>query len=295
MSARTTSMIRIAGVALISLAVCVIGQRLVALSTAMSNIALTLASATTTRAPLPPGPSSAETARMRALSDRIGVITQNIANAQTTAFKRRRVDANSGLDAKLSDLPLDMTQGSLESTGINTDVAISGEGFLHVKVFPSSGDGTGYTRNGTLFKNAVGDLIVGIGGGYRLIPTINIPIGATDILIGQDGTVSYLAAGKNSRVRAGQIHISRFTNPQALSPLGGGIYSATALSGPVVSCIPGQSGAGVLMNGFLESSNVDPIRESVDLVEAEQSLQLSGQALETAIRARQTIAALDRR
>jgi flagellar basal-body rod protein FlgG len=225
---------------------------------------------------------------MRALSDRIGVITQNIANAQTTAFKRRRVDANSGLDAKLSDLPLDMTQGSLESTGINTDVAISGEGFLHVKVFPSSGDGTGYTRNGTLFKNAVGDLIVGIGGGYRLIPTINI-------LIGQDGTVSYLAAGKNSRVRAGQIHISRFTNPQALSPLGGGIYSATALSGPVVSCIPGQSGAGVLMNGFLESSNVDPIRESVDLVEAEQSLQLSGQALETAIRARQTIAALDRR
>jgi len=295
MSARTGLIVRVAGVALVAAGVGLIAQRLEALTTAVSNIASSLASTSSAMTDVPHPPSPAEAARLRALSDRIYVISQNLANAQTTGFKRRRVDISGNLKINAGDLPLDMTPGALENTGRDMDLAIMSDGFFHVRTYPSSSGRTGYTRNGNFFIAPNGELAVGIGAGYSLIPPVNIPLGVKNISVAMDGTISYTAAGGKFGVRAGQILVARFNNPQALSPLGGGVYAQTPASGPAVLCTPGQNGAGQVMAGFLESSNVDPIKESENLVEAGQSLQFSGQAFETAILARQSLADADRR
>ncbi len=254
---------------------------------------------------------------LRALSDRIDVVANNLANAETQAFKRQRVNfedlmylqykqpgstnasgdmtpagINVGLGTKISNTELDTTQGSLENTGGNLDVGISGQGFFHVKVMQGVGDGTGYTRNGSLFRNNVGDLVVGIGDGYQLIPPINIPTGATDISISLDGNVQYTAAGK--KVTAGQLKLSQFVNPQGLKLEGGSIYTETAASGPAIAAVPGENGAGAIQQGFLESSNVDPVKELVTLIKTQRSFELNSQSIQTADQALQTIANLKR-
>src|SRR4029077_10309887 len=136
---------------------------------------------------------------LRALSTRIDVVANNLANAETTAFKRSRVNFEDlmyltlkqpgsqtssgqitpagifvGLGTKISNTQIDTEPGSLESTGGNLDVAISGQGFFKVKILDSVGDGIGYTRNGAFFINNDGELVLGLGDGYRLIPPITI-------------------------------------------------------------------------------------------------------------------------
>ena len=157
---------------------------------------------------------------LRALSSRIDVVANNLANAETQAFKRQNVNfedlmylqykqpgvtdtsgnmtpagINVGLGVKVSNTQLDMTPGSLTSTEQPLDVAIQGDGFFHVKILQTIGDGTGYTRSGSFFRNKDGDMVLGIGDGYRMIPNVNIPAGATNISISQDGTVSYVPRG----------------------------------------------------------------------------------------------------
>jgi flagellar basal-body rod protein FlgG len=252
---------------------------------------------------------------LRALSDRIDVIANNLANAETQAFKRQRVNFEDlmylqykqpgttdsagdispagisvGLGTKISNTALDMTQGSLENTGINTDVAIQGNGFFKIKILPTVGDGTGYTRNGSFFQNKNGDLVVGIGDGYTLLPNINIPIGATGISVAQDGNVQYVPKGGNTSVTAGQILLNQFVNPQGLKLQGGSIYTETNASGPPISSIPGDNGSGQLMEGSLETSNVDPVKELVTLIKTQRSFELNSQSIQTADQALQTIA-----
>jgi flagellar basal-body rod protein FlgG len=256
---------------------------------------------------------------LRALSDRIDVIANNLANAETQGFKRQRVNFEDlmylnykepgstdgqqnmtpagiqvGLGTKISNTQLDTSQGSLESTGGNLDVAISGEGFFHIKILPTINGGDGYTRNGSLFRNADGDLVVGMGSGYRLQPVINIPKGATSITIGEDGTVSYAAQGTNTRTKAGQIMLTQFVNPQGLKMEGGSIYTATDASGPPVVNTPGDNGSGQLEQTYLESSNVDPVKELVTLIKTQRSFELNSQSIQTADQALQTIANLKR-
>jgi flagellar basal-body rod protein FlgG len=195
-----------------------------------------------------------------------------------------------GLGTKISNTSLDMTQGSLESTGINTDVAIEGNGFFKIKILPTVGDGIGYTRNGSFFQNKNGDLVVGIGDGYTLIPNINIPTGATGISIAQDGNVNYVPKGANTSVSAGQITLNQFVNPQGLKLQGGSIYTETNASGPPVVSNPGENGAGQLLEGQLETSNVDPVKELVTLIKTQRSFELNSQSIQTADQALQTIA-----
>jgi flagellar basal-body rod protein FlgG len=254
---------------------------------------------------------------LRALSDRIDVIANNLANAETQAFKRQRVNFEDlmylnykqpgttdsagdmspagisvGLGTKISNTALDMTQGSLDSTGVNTDVAIQGNGFFKIKILPNVGDGTGYTRNGSFFTNKNGDLVVGIGDGYELVPPINIPQGATDIAIAQDGTVSYTPKGGNATATLGPIQLYQFVNQQGLKLQGGSIYTETPASGPPIQSDPGTSGAGQLQQGYLEESNVDPVKELVTLIKTQRSFELNSQSIQTADQALQTIANL---
>src|ERR1700677_4957413 len=165
---------------------------------------------------------------LRALSTSIDVIANNLANAETQAFKGQRVNfedlmyqelkqpgttnANGdmspagiyvGLGTRISNTQLDLTEGSMENTGNNLDVGIQGNGFFRVKILSTIADGTGYTRNGSFFLNNQGQLTLDMGDGYSLVPPITIPAGATNISISQSGQVQYTPQGSTQQATAG--------------------------------------------------------------------------------------------
>jgi len=256
---------------------------------------------------------------LRALSTRIDVVANNLANAETGAFKRSRTNFEDlmylavkqpgspnnvgdptplgqyiGLGVKISNTQLDMEQGPMENTGRNLDVAIQGNGFFRVKLPDGLADGFGYTRNGAFNSNSTGDLVVAIGDGYRVDPPITIPPNATDIAIGTDGVVSYKNPGSTTSVRAGQVQVYQFVNPQGLSILGGSIYQQTDASGTAVQANAGEDGSGQTLQGFLEGSNVDPVKELVTLIKTQRAFELNSQSIQSADQALQTIGNLRR-
>ena len=257
---------------------------------------------------------------LRALSSSIDVTANNLANAETQAFKRQRANFEDlmyqvvkqpgttngagdltpagifvGLGTRMSNTQLDLTQGSMENTGNSLDVGISGNGFFKVKILPTIGDGTGYTRNGSFFVNNNNQLTLGMGDGYTLTPPITIPTGATNIAIAQDGTVSYTPqGGGTAKQTAGQLQLYQFVNPQGLNLMGSSIYTQTDASGQPIQSKPGENGAGTVLGGFLEESNVDPVKELVSLIKTQRSFELNSQSIQTADQALQTIGNLRR-
>ena len=256
---------------------------------------------------------------LRALSTRIDVVANNLANAETTAFKRSRVNFEDlmyltlkqpgaqtaqgdiapagifvGLGTKISNTQIDLEQGSLESTNRPLDVGIQGDGFFAVKILNSIGNGIGYTRNGNFFLNKEGELVVGMGDGYKLVPPITIPTGSTDITISQDGRVDVLKPGQTNKSNVGQLKLYEFINPQGLKLQGGSIYTETEASGPPAAFTPGDQGTGQTLQGYLEASNVDPVKELVTLIKTQRAFELNSQSIQTADQALQTIANLRR-
>ncbi|HZZ43226.1 MAG TPA: flagellar basal-body rod protein FlgG [Tepidisphaeraceae bacterium] len=256
---------------------------------------------------------------LRALSTRIDVVANNLANAETTAFKGSRVNFEDlmylqqkqpgttsgngeiapsgiyvGLGTKISNTQIDLDQGSMENTGRALDVGISGNGFFKVKILDTIGDGVGYTRNGNFFINSQSELVLGMGDGYKIQPPIVFPTGATEPSISQDGIIQCIKPGQTAKTNVGQLQISQFVNPQGLSQLGGSIYTATDSSGPAIDSKPGDAGAGTMLQGFLEGSNVDPVKELVTLIKTQRSFELNSQSIQTADQALQTIGNLRR-
>jgi flagellar basal-body rod protein FlgG len=256
---------------------------------------------------------------LRGLSTEIDVIANNLANAETTGFKSSRVNfedlmyqqqqqpgvstgngENSpagifvGLGTKISNTQIDLTQGSPESTGRQLDVAIEGDGFFRVKVMDSLGDGTAYTRNGNFFINANNQLVLGMGDGYQLVPPITFPANTLDDQIGisQDGQVTVTPPGTTTQSVVGQLQLSLFPNPQGLNLLGGSLYQQTEASGQPLSVDPQKSGAGMTLQSYLETSNVDPVKELVNLIKTQRSFELNSQSIQTADQTLQTIANL---
>ncbi|CAN5598682.1 flagellar basal-body rod protein FlgG [soil metagenome] len=256
---------------------------------------------------------------LRALSTRIDVIANNLANAETQAFKRSRVNFEDlmyltlkqpgaqsgagdiapagvfvGLGTRISNTQLDLEQGSLDTTNRNLDIGIQGAGFLRVKTLPTIGDGFAYTRNGNLLVNAKGELIVGMGDGYKLDPPITLPANATDITISEDGQISVATPGSTGRKSIGNIQLYNFINPQGLNLLGGSLYGETEAYGNPVSGRPGENGTGKILQGSLEGSNVDPVKELVTLIKTQRAFELNSQSIQTADQALQTIGNLRR-
>ncbi len=258
---------------------------------------------------------------LRALSTKIDVTANNLANAETTAFKRSRVNfedlmylemkqpgttnANGdpspagiyvGLGTRVSNTQLDTEQGSMESTNRKLDVGIQGSGFFAVRILSTIGAGVGYTRNGNFFRNAQGDLILGVGDGYQLIPPVNIPpdVPEENVSIGPDGKVEYIRPGTDSKTLAGTLQLAQFPNPQGLKLIGGSIYLKTDSSGEPISGTPGDNGTGTILGGFLEGSNVDPVKELVGLIKTQRAFELNSQSIQTADQALQTIGNLRR-
>jgi flagellar basal body rod protein FlgG len=200
---------------------------------------------------------------IRAVDEARKIVANNLANAESTAFKRLDVVFS---EAGKPEIRLDLTQGSIDTTSRSLDVAIEGPGFFRV-ITKGIGDGYAYTRNGNFFINNNGELVLGMGDGYRLDPPIAGLGGFAEdrITIAQDGTVSVIPNGSLTPVQLGQLQLARFTNPQALHNLGGSLWQQTTESGEPIITNPIQDGAGKVLQGYLEGSNVDATREELRL------------------------------
>jgi flagellar basal body rod protein FlgG len=198
------------------------------------------------------------TAALTAIDMAFNVCASNLANLETTAYKA------SYASREATGTPVIRTnfeQGSAISTGRQLDLMISGQGFLKVKIQDSIGDGYAYTRNGNFFVNHDGDFVLGMGDGYKIEPGIVAPKGVTDISISADGNVEVMMAGKNSKQMIGRIQLIQFVNPEGLKLLSGSLYTKTRQSGAPAESRPGENGAGQLLQGYLEGSNVDATKE----------------------------------
>ena len=227
----------------------------------------------------------------------VDVIANNLANINTTGFKRSQVSFQdlmyiklriSGGDTSTGGTPTGLeigsgvrpaatlkvfTQGELENTGRSLDVAILGDGFFQVT---DPGGATKYTRDGALSVDANGNLVTT--SGHR-VGSINIP--TTDVVgvsIYKDGTViAHKSDGTESNV--GQITLARFANPAGLSSEGDNLYAETSASGSPISATPGENGAGMLQQRFLEKGNVQMVTELVNLITAQRAYEINARAI----------------
>lgn len=249
---------------------------------------------------------------LSALSTGIDVIANNLANVNTKGFKATRANFEDlfyqerqmagaanyegiakptglfvGLGTQVSNTQMLFEQGSLEQTGRTTDLAISGNGFFQVQIYEDVGGGIGYTRAGNFEVNRDGELVLNNGAGFRLEPGIQVPMNFSKLNIGDDGQVTAIIDGEAQEV--GRVELVRFTNPQGLEPIGGNIFISTEASGDPIVGEPGSDGLGVIRSGFLENSNVDAVRELVDLIKAQRSFELNSKVITTGNEMLQTV------
>jgi len=231
----------------------------------------------------------------------VDVISNNLANVSTNGFKRarpvfedllyqtlRQPGAQSSqqtqyptglqLGAGVASVATSriMTQGNMQQTGNNLDLAINGRAFFQI-LLP---DGTtGYTRDGSFQIDNQGQVVTATGN--PLQPAITIPPDALSLTIGTDGTVSVTQPGNTTPTQIGNIQLADFVNPVGLQNQGGNLYLETASSGPPLVNPPGTNGLGVINQGFIETSNVSVTEELVNLITAQRAFEINSRAIQT--------------
>jgi len=255
---------------------------------------------------------------MDALSTKIDVIANNIANAGTVGFKASRTNFQDllyqiqsqpgvqtaesatgtplgtqiGLGVAVSNTQVSFRQGSPQSTGNPLDVMINGDGFFKVEL---PGGGTGYTRAGNFIRNADGELVLGNSPGHRIedAPTIPSDTPADGVSISADGQVMIMTPDGTSQ-SLGQLQLARFTNPAGLLQHGDNIFLASAASGDPIEGTPGQDGIGTLSSSMLELSNTSAVGELVELIKTQRVFQMNSQTIQAADETLQVVANLRR-
>ncbi|MGZ4959906.1 MAG: flagellar basal-body rod protein FlgG [Methylomonas sp.] len=232
---------------------------------------------------------------------RMAVISNNLANVNTTGFKKsrpifedlvyqniRQVGAQSTQNTQLpSGLQLGTgvrtvateklhTQGNIQQTENSLDVAINGRGFLQVLM--PNGD-INYTRDGSFKMDSNGQLVTS--GGLAVEPNITIPQDAISITIGRDGTVSVLQPGNPTPSQVGQIQLADFVNPTGLEPVGENLYRESVASGAPIVGNPSENEMGSIMQGSLETSNVNVVEELVNMIETQRAYEMNSKAIST--------------
>jgi len=206
----------------------------------------------------------AATGGIKAQTQRMDALANDIANVSTTGYKPVR--ASTGTP--------DFQQAALEETGNPLDLAIEGDGFFEVK----RPDGTtAYTRAGNFSLSAEGKLVTS--DGMPVQPEITVPQGATAITIGTDGTVSAQLSGDTKPSELGKIELARFVNPSGLQALGDNLYSETAASGAPQAGLAGADGRGTIRQGSLEGSNVNVVEELVDMIETQRAYEVNSKMI----------------
>lgn len=239
---------------------------------------------------------------LEAQQNRLTVISNNLANVGTTGFKRnravfedllyqnvRQVGAQTSQDTALpSGLSYGTgvrtvateklhTQGNILQTNIDLDIAVSGRGYFQI----SMPDGSiSYSRDGSFRLDAEGQVVTS--NGYPLSPAINVPADAQTISIGRDGTVSVQQQGVAASTQIGSIQLADFVNPTGLQAKGENLYVETSASGAAQTGNPDANGLGSLLQGSLESSNVNVVEELVGMIEAQRAYEMNTKAITTA-------------
>lgn len=256
---------------------------------------------------------------MRAQDMKLDVLANNLANVNTAGFKRSRVNFEDllyqtkrepgilnaedepiphgiqvGLGVRVSGTQQSFTAGSIDRTDQELDVMIDGEGFFQVRTVQDGSIINAYTRNGNFTRNSVGNLVLANSEGSIIEPPISIPDDTIRINIANDGEVSVLQQGSPTLSVVGQIELARFVNPEGLKQIGQNLFAETDASGPAVSGPPQSDGLGTLQQGALEMSNVDPVRELIQLILTQRAFELNSQTIQSADQALQVVANLRR-
>ena len=240
---------------------------------------------------------------MSAQQMRVEVISNNLANMSTTGYNARRAEfadlhyqqatragtinaadgtvlptgVQLGLGVRPASVTVQLAQGSLAATGGDLDMAIEGAGYFEITM-PSGV--SAYTRDGALKRSADGLIVTS--DGYPVVPDITIPSDARSISINAEGEVY---AYFNDRIQPellGQFTLATFTNPKGLEAIGSNLFLETPASGPSLVGSPGETGLGVLRQGYLEDSSVDAVREITELIEAQRGYELNAKVISAA-------------
>lgn len=239
---------------------------------------------------------------MAAQQVNMDVTANNLANVNTTGFKKSRADFQDllyqtirtpgatqaqgvqvptgvqvGLGTRLAATQKLFTPGDIQATGNKLDIMIEGDGFFEVRL--PSGD-TAYTRDGSFKKDSQGRIVTS--DGYPIQPDITIPAEAKEITIGEDGTVSVTIAGQSAPQDCGQIQLVKFLNPSGLQNQGRNLYSMTDASGEAIAGTPGEDGLGTLAQGYVEMSNVKVVDEMVSMIVAQRAYEVNSKSIQTA-------------
>ena len=249
---------------------------------------------------------------LEAQQTNLDVITNNLANVSTNGFKKSRavfedllyqnVRQPGAQSSQQTQLPSGLqigtgvrtvaterihTQGNPQQTGNDKDVMINGSGYFQV-LLP---DGTqAYTRDGSFQTDSNGQLVTA--SGYVLQPPITVPSNAQSLTIGRDGTVSVTTQGQSAPTQIGSIQVQTFVNPAGLDSRGENLYVETGASGTANANPPGTNGAGVLMQGYVETSNVNVVEEMVNMIQTQRAYEINSKAITTSDQMLQKISQL---
>jgi flagellar basal-body rod protein FlgG len=239
----------------------------------------------------------------------IDVVANNLANVNTTGYKRSRADFQDliyqtisepgatsaegmqipsgiqvGLGVRTIAVQKMFEQGDFSSTGNPLDLVIEGDGFFQV----AKPDGeTGYTRGGAFKQDSQGRVVTS--DGYPLEPSLTIPASTTSVTIGTDGKVTVTQSGNNTPTEIGQITLARFSNPAGLKAMGKNLFTVTESSGEATTANPGADGMGTLGQGFLEMSNVNVVEEMVNMIVSQRAYEINSKAVTASDEMLQTI------
>lgn len=239
---------------------------------------------------------------MVAQQTNLDVIANNLANVNTTAFKQQRAEFHDmmyqtirpsgaegaagakapvavqvGLGVRFAGNATNFSQGGLQATGNQQEMAISGDGFFGVDL----PDGRlGYTRDGSFKLDADGNMVTT--DGYKLRPAITVPGNATSFAVSANGQITVQIAGEDAPRLLGTVQLTLFPNPSGLTRVGQNTYVGGGASGEPVVTDPGTQGAGNLQGGFIEGSNVSIVEEMVRMITAQRAYEVNSKAIQTA-------------
>lgn len=240
---------------------------------------------------------------MNAQQTNLEVIANNIANINTTGFKRARAEfsdllyqverlagvpnqanasvvpegAHIGLGVKTAAIRNLHIQGSLTSTGNKYDLALVGSGMFQIE--GPNGE-TLYTRAGAFNTNATGQLVTI--DGNPVMPSITVPSDAVEVIVNKSGQVFARIDGQTAVQELGQLTLATFANEAGLAPLGDNLFGETEASGPAIVGVAGDPGFGTVEQGYLENSNVDPVKEITDMISAQRAYEMNSKVIKAA-------------
>jgi flagellar basal-body rod protein FlgG len=230
----------------------------------------------------------------------LDVVSNNLANVGTAGFKKSRavfedliyqtLRQPGAQSTQQTQLPTGLqigtgvrpvaserifTQGNLQQSGNQLDVAINGQGFFQVALPDGT---TAYTRDGSLHQDSQGQLVTS--SGYPIAPAITIPSNAQTVTIGNDGTVTVTQQGQAAATQIGTLQLANFINPSGLEARGENLYVETAASGTPTTNAPGSNGIGTLKQGYIETSNVNVVEELVNMIQTQRAYEINSKAIQ---------------